>query len=144
MITSSYMKCELTHGSFSKLHAFIGDPNFPSRLSLMNRDEIVCYYEHLYRHFSSLLFSSYEDRPAVFAPLKRLICREIGIKGGYGIFDDGQSILLRTLLWRRASAQTKLENLESAFHGMETFLPAWTWLAYYGTIDYFELPVEGM
>ena len=62
--------------------------------------------------------------------------RELGARGGFGIFDDGRSLLPRSLLWQRGHEVGSLKRFD---HRTGQRLPSWSWMAYDGPIDFMDL-----
>jgi hypothetical protein len=69
--------------------------------------------------------------------------RDLGARGGFGVFDDGRSLLSRSLLWRRGKEVTTLERIPPEVQGAVQ-LPSWSWMAYDGAIDFVDLPLGGV
>lgn len=86
------------------------------------------------------------DRPIAIAGLEKRLISSLGVRGGYGVVDDGRAGLLsRSLLWCRGSNEASLERI--AFHSggqlrleYERAPPSWSWMAYQGGIDYLDVP----
>lgn len=57
--------------------------------------------------------------------------------GGFGAFDDGSSMLYRSLLWLRGE---ELPTLVKIRFDMPPGVPTWSWMAYKGGIDYLQPP----
>lgn len=59
------------------------------------------------------------------------------------MFDDGRSLLQRSLLWRKGQEVSTLERIDFP---PETSLlvPSWSWMGYKGAIDYLDLPLGGV
>lgn len=125
----------------SKLASFLGDPNFPSKVSgkLADRGEKIRFYEDLYRQYSRLDFTRITDRSVAILGLEQRMVRDFKAWGGYGVFDDKSSSLLpRSLLWRRTEPEEGLKPLRRILP--EGQLPSWSWMAYDGPIDYLDVP----
>ncbi|KAK3998233.1 HET-domain-containing protein [Cladorrhinum sp. PSN332] len=145
------VRCETLTKAENKLTSFLGDANFPSRLSsqLSDRGERIRFYEDLYRQYSRLRFTDMRDRPVAIAGLEERMLRDLQAQGGrYGVFDDGHSLLLRSLLWRRGAEQTELKIVDFSPREGETNKveepPSWSWMRYEGSIDYLDLPLGGV
>ncbi|KAK3998238.1 HET-domain-containing protein [Cladorrhinum sp. PSN332] len=140
------VRCETLAKLENKMHSFLGDPHFPSRLSsaVVDGDEKIRYYQHLYRQYSRMHFTFPTDRAVAIAGMEQRMSREMKVKGGYGVFDDGSggTMLLRSLLWRRAAGQDALKRFTEAPLTQNRRLPTWSWMAYEGAIDYLDPPSE--
>ncbi|KKY39056.1 putative tol-like protein [Diaporthe ampelina] len=77
----------------NKLASFLGDPNFPSKLSndATTRGEKIRVYENIYRQYTRLQFTHISDRPIAIAGLEKRLIRDLRAEGGYGVFDDGEA-----------------------------------------------------
>lgn len=108
-------------------------------------------FQDLYRYYSRLEVTSPEDRPLAIAVLEKRLIQSLGVRGGYGIVDDGVngdgdfsgggSMLRRSLLWCRGSDEASLERITWE-DGAPS--PSWSWMAYQGGIDYLEMPFESI
>jgi hypothetical protein len=141
---------EKTH--CSKLESFLADPNFPKKITgkMTSRGEKIVFYQDLYKKYSRLDFTHWEDRPIAVSGLERRLIRDLRAQGGFGIFDDGSSssLLQRTLLWRRGADQTTALRKISFPPDREGSLavrpPTWSWMAYQGGIDFLDMPFDGV
>jgi hypothetical protein len=126
----------------SKLESFVGDPNFPEKITskLTSRGERIKFYEGLYKKYSRLAFTRWEDRPIAIAGLERRLIRNLRTRGGWGIFDDGQSLLRRSLLWQRGEDEIALRKITFPPERNIT-VPSWSWMAYEGGIDFLDVPL---
>ncbi|KAK0648663.1 hypothetical protein B0T16DRAFT_456125 [Cercophora newfieldiana] len=141
------VRCETMTKVDNKLASFLGDPNFPSKLSgnVTDRGEKIRFYESLYQQYSRLDFTRIADRPVAIAGLEQRMVRDLGARGGFGIFDDDRSLLQRTLLWRRGKEVAALERVPlTPGKGEALRLPSWSWMAYDGAIDFLDLPLGGV
>jgi len=130
--------------SNSKLASFLGDPQFPSKLSsdTTDRGERIKLYEDLYRQYSRLGLTRTSDRPIAIAGLERRLRYDLRARGDFGIFDDGRSFLQRSLLWQRGREVPRLTRIDFEIPGRRTTtVPSWSWMAYEEGIDYLELPL---
>ncbi|KAK3335921.1 hypothetical protein B0T19DRAFT_23134 [Cercophora scortea] len=127
----------------NKLASFLGDPNFPSKISDDKSDqgERIRFYEDLYRQYSRLAFTRISDRTIAIAGLEKRLIRDLGCNGGFGVFDDKRSLLQRSLLWQRGSEVVSLHRIVSTPES-DMCVPSWSWMAYDGSID-FLVPPEG-
>ncbi|KAK1777130.1 HET-domain-containing protein [Copromyces sp. CBS 386.78] len=135
------IRCESLAKMDNKLLAFLGDPNFPSKLSgkQSDRGEKIRFYEGLYSQYSHLTLTRPADRPIAIAGLEERLIRDLdGCSGGFGVFDDKQSLLPRSLLWQRDSRFPTLEKID------KINVPTWSWMAYQGGIDYMDVPLGGV
>ncbi|KAK3949090.1 hypothetical protein QBC32DRAFT_400483 [Pseudoneurospora amorphoporcata] len=135
------IRCESLAKIDNKLLAFLGDPNFPSKLSgkQSDRGEKIRFYEGLYSQYSRLTLTRPADRPIAIAGLEERLIRDLdGCSGGFGVFDDKQSLLPRSLLWQRDRRFLTLEKID------KINVHTWSWMAYQGGIDYMDVPLGGV
>lgn len=125
---------------------FLGDPNFPSKAMRKSRAWRIEYYQDLYKLYSRLHFSRYEDRPFAIAGLEKRLRQAFRTKGGYGVFDDGdkfeRGLFRRSILWQRGGEkdfEKGLVPIEFPAH-RHIRVPSWSWMAYRGGIDYVDIP----
>ncbi|KAK4443014.1 HET-domain-containing protein [Podospora aff. communis PSN243] len=146
------VRCETMTKVHNKLASFLGDANFPSKLSgnrknPTDRGEKIRFYEDLYGQYSRLQFTHITDRSIAIAGLEQRMARDLGAQGRFGIFHDGQSLLPRSLLWRRGKEEAALLRIlpgsgrEGSYN---PHVPSWSWMAYGGGIDFFDLPLGGV
>lgn len=121
----------------------LGDPNFPEKITSTTRGERIVFYQDLYKNYSRLDFTRNEDRPIAISGLERRLIRDLRAQGGFGVFDDGQSLLQRTLLWQRGKDQVTLRRISFPPERKVT-VPTWSWTAYEGGIDFLDLPLGGV
>ena len=135
----------LTICSKSKLESFLGDPNFPEKIAskLTTRGEKIVFYEDLYKQYSRLAFTKWEDRPIAIAGLEKKLISDMKTHGGFGIFDDGQSLLRRSLLWQRGNDESTMRKITFPPQRNIT-VPSWSWMAYEGGVDFLALPLGGV
>ncbi|KAF7529648.1 hypothetical protein G7054_g9799 [Neopestalotiopsis clavispora] len=135
------VRCETLTKMDNKLVSFLGDANFPSKLSnkSTSRGEKIILYEDLYRSYTRLDLTRISDRPIAIAGLEKRIIRDLKAHGGFGVFDDGRSLLQRSLLWRRGHEVSALVKIFPAPSSIS--VPSWSWMAYEGGIDYLDLPL---
>ncbi|KAK0111475.1 hypothetical protein ONS95_001830 [Cadophora gregata] len=128
----------------NKLISFLGDPNFPSKIAIENsgsdRGERIRLYEDFYRQYSRLDFTRWTDRPIAISGLQKRLLRDLEVEGGFGVFDDGRSLLQRSLLWKRAEDVSTLEKV-LLLSGEPIAVPSWSWMGYKNPIDYLDLPL---
>jgi hypothetical protein len=130
--------------TISKLASFTADPNFPEIItSKSTRGEKIVFYEDLYKQYSRLAFSHPEDRPIAIAGLEKQLINDLKTGGGWGVFDDGQSLLRRSLLWQRGEDVLKLSRITFPPE-RKMIVPTWSWMAYEGGIGFLELPYGGV
>jgi hypothetical protein len=129
----------------SKLASFLGDPNFPEKITskLTSRGQRIHFYEDLYKQYSRLAFTRWEDRPIAIAGLEKRLIHDLKTHGGFGVFDDGQSLLRRSLLWQRGHDEPTLRKIAFPPERNMT-VPTWSWMAYEGGIDFLNLPLGGV
>ena len=127
----------------SDLASLVGDPNFPEVAIKSSRDEKIRFYQDLYIHFSRLKFTPYSDRSIAIAGLEKRLIRAFDTSGEFGVFDDGRSLLHRSLLWSRGWDEATLDKI--AFPAdSQIIVPTWSWMAVKGGIDYLDLPFDGV
>lgn len=103
--------------------------------------------QDLYSRYSRLGLSHDEDRPVAIAGIEKHLISSFGVRGGFGVLDDGKrGLLRRSLLWQRAKDALRLHkiNFESV-KGLAAAItppPSWSWMAYSGDIDYLDLPFD--
>ncbi|KAK3502515.1 hypothetical protein B0T13DRAFT_430379 [Neurospora crassa] len=134
------IRCETLTSMDNKLISFLGDPNFPSKLSdgTSDRGEKIRFYEGLYTQYSRLTLTNSSDRPIAIAGLERRLIHDLNCSGGFGVFDDQRSLLQRSLLWQRGETTPTLERIG---HPQVLFrVPTWSWMAYKGVIAYLDPP----
>lgn len=141
----------LTYFPRSTLASFLGDPAFPKVAIDSSRGGKIRLYQHLYSRYSRLGFSHQQDRPIAIAGLEKRLIDSFDVHGAFGVLDDGKyGLLRRSLFWCRGSDQKNLERLD--FHETERqqtphrapHPPSWSWMAYKGGIDYFDLPFDSV
>jgi hypothetical protein len=122
---------------------FIGDPRFPEKaMKSNNRALKIEYYQDLYKLYSRLQFSRYEDRPFAIAGLEKRLLQAFDTKGGYGVFDDGdkydRGLFHRSILWQRGEEKEFENGLKPIDFPADrnVRVPSWSWMAYKGGIDY--------
>ncbi len=74
--------------------------------------------------------------------LQSRILQALGSRGGFGVLDEGagkKGLLRRSLLWHRAAETPRLDRIVFPADGAIAVVPSWSWMAYTGAIDYFEL-----
>ncbi|KAH8896977.1 hypothetical protein GQ53DRAFT_680702 [Thozetella sp. PMI_491] len=132
------VRCETLTKMDNQLASFLGDPNFPSKLSkdTTTRGEKILNYQKLFRQYSQRGLTRPSDRPIAIAGLEKRILQNLRCPGGYGVFDDGKSHLQHTLLWRRDAEVQSLVRIDELKHS----IPSWSWMAYSGAIDYLDGP----
>ncbi|KAK3694488.1 hypothetical protein B0T22DRAFT_496887 [Podospora appendiculata] len=113
------IRCETLTRMDNKLASFLGDPNFPSKISddKSDRGERIRFYEDLYRQYCRFAFTRISDSPIA------------------------RSRLQRSLLWQRGSEIASLQRIVFALE-RDMRVPSWSWMAYDGGID-FLVPPEG-
>jgi hypothetical protein len=127
---------------------FLGDPKFPAKSMRANRAEKIAYFQGLYKQYSRLNFTRYDDRPFAIAGLEKRLQNAFGTKGGYGIFDDGDKpnggLFHRSLLWQRGEEAGDAGCLTPIDFPTERNIrvPSWSWMAYKGGIDFIDPPFQ--
>ncbi|KAH8647683.1 hypothetical protein BX600DRAFT_518111 [Xylariales sp. PMI_506] len=137
------VRCETLTKMSNDLAAFLGDSNFPTVLMNSSRGGQIKLYQDLYMQYSRLAFSRISDRPIAIAGLEKRLLQSLHIGGAFGVFDDRQSYLNRSLLWHRGSDFDSLRPIQFPADlraGPLPPVPSWSWMAYEGGIDYLEPP----
>ncbi|KAK3987698.1 hypothetical protein QBC44DRAFT_360636 [Cladorrhinum sp. PSN332] len=137
------VRCETGITMTSARAAFLGDPKFPDILMNAKQAERILRYQDLFKEYSRLSLTNSCDRPTAIDGLQSRIFRALGVKGGFGILDEGYKgpshlgHLRRSLLWCRAPSTAELTriNFKEAYGGISR-VPSWSWMAYTGGIDY--------
>jgi hypothetical protein len=130
----------------STLAEFLGDSRFPEKAMRRTRAHKIEYYQDLYKLYSRLEFSRFEDRPFAIAGLEKRLQIGFGTKGGFGIFDDGdkpeRGLFHRSILWQRGEELDPEVGLVPIEFPPEKniHVPSWSWMAYQGGIDYTDPP----
>ncbi|KAI0458012.1 hypothetical protein F5B21DRAFT_462574 [Xylaria acuta] len=148
------VKCETLTKMENRLAAFLGDPNFPQVAILSHhseggtsRSEKILYYQDLYKKYSRLGFSHWEDRAVALEGLEQRLSRAFESRGKFGILADklgafNRSFLHRSLLWHRGTDQNSLTKIP--FPPDRQKAPSWSWMAYRGGIDYLNVPFDSV
>jgi hypothetical protein len=129
---------------------FLGDPMFPQKaMRERSRGLRISWFQDLYKQYSRLGFTRYDDRPFAIAGLEKRLLRAFGTKGGFGIFDDGDKLngglFHRSLLWQRGEETGDAPSLKLIVYSADKNIrvPSWSWMAYEGGIDYISPPFQG-
>ncbi|CAI0643816.1 unnamed protein product [Colletotrichum noveboracense] len=130
------VRCETFTRLKNDFASFLGDPKFPDFAMRSTRGEKIRLYQIFYSQYSRLEFTRIEDRPFAIIGLEKRLIQAFNARGGYGILDDGEGLLYRSLLWRRPSNGT-LEKIKFPPE-RNISIPTWSWMAYKGGIDYFD------
>ncbi|KAF2026798.1 hypothetical protein EK21DRAFT_115421 [Setomelanomma holmii] len=146
------VRCETLTRMHNNREEFLGDPSFPDKaMRSKSRALKIEYFQGLYKQYSRLGFTRWEDRPVAIAGLEKRLQKAFNTKGRYGIFDDGDTadggLFHRSLLWRRSWEEAEKKNgrpLEAIVFPAErnTHVPSWSWMAYRGDIDYTDPPYQ--
>ncbi|KEY69073.1 hypothetical protein S7711_09576 [Stachybotrys chartarum IBT 7711] len=134
------VRCQSLAKMTNTLASFLGDPNFPSKLSdgSSRRGEKILFYEDLYRQYSRLDFTRETDRAVAILGIEERLIRDLGARGGFGVFDDGRSLLQHGLLWKRGK---EFDTLTKVGYDPNRIVPSWSWMAYKEGIDFLDLPL---
>ncbi|KAF2714315.1 hypothetical protein K504DRAFT_528668 [Pleomassaria siparia CBS 279.74] len=140
----SGIRCETLTKMHNNMADFLGDPRFPEKaMRTKSRALKIEYFQNLYMFYTHLQFTEYEDRPFAVAGLEKRLLRAFNTKGGYGIFDDGDSsdggLFHRSLLWRRKDEKVGLTPIDFP-PKKDIRVPSWSWMAYQGGIEYTDPP----
>lgn len=121
----------------------LGDPDFPRILNPAKHGERILRFQELYQQYSRLDLSSESDRPTAIDGVQQRLLRTMGVKGGFGVFDDykNRGLLRRSLLWHRGEGTKSLKRIK--FPTDPEKVPSWSWMAFSGGIDYFSLNFLG-
>ncbi|RWA13206.1 hypothetical protein EKO27_g1898 [Xylaria grammica] len=148
------VRCETLTKMDNRLAAFLGDPNFPQVAILSHhsergtsRSEKILYYQDLYKKYSRLEFSRWEDRAVAMEGLEQRLSRAFESRGKFGILADklkatNRSFLHRSLLWHRGTDQSSLTKI--IFPPDRQKAPSWSWMSYRGGIDYLDVPFDSV
>ena len=79
------------------------------------------------------------DRADGIIALENRLLRAFKTKGGFGILDK---FLGQSLLWRRENEHEPFEQIQFPSHRPR--VPTWSWMAYTGSISYFDIPLGGV
>ncbi|KAF1913083.1 hypothetical protein BDU57DRAFT_541758 [Ampelomyces quisqualis] len=152
------VRCETLARMHNHMADFLGDPCFPEKaMQDPSRALKIEYFQGLYKQYSRLDFTRYEDRPFAIAGLEKRLRDAFATNGGFGIFDDGDrshsgnGLFHRSLLWKRS--EEVREELQDGQKPVVDWLqpidfpeernitvPTWSWMAYKGAIDYMDPP----
>lgn len=105
--------------------------------------------QNLYSTYSGLELSRSEDRPVAIAGIEERLISSFGVRGGFGVLDDGNcGLLWRSLLWQRSLDVPRLHKIKfDTVKGLAEVIippPSWSWMAYQGPIDYLDPPFDQM
>ncbi|KAG8161671.1 hypothetical protein KVR01_008658 [Diaporthe batatas] len=139
------VRCESMTKMENGLVSFSGDPQFPRIAVEASRGGRIILYQDLYTKYTRLILTRDTDRPIAIAGLEKRLISSFQVSGGFGIFDDpGSGLLLRSLLWCRATDVGLLEmiDFQSVLSTTESVSepPTWSWMAYNGAIRYLDIP----
>lgn len=109
------------------------------------RGQRILYYQDLYKTYSKLGFSHWEDRAVAMNGLEQRLAWGFKCRGKFGILGDSiqadhKSLLYRSLLWTRALNKDSLRKIEIPPHRER--IPTWSWMAFQGEIDYLSVPFD--
>ncbi|KAJ4365826.1 hypothetical protein N0V83_008447 [Neocucurbitaria cava] len=133
------VRCETMAKMTNDYAALLGDPEFPKILNPAKHGEKITRFQELYQQYSRLDLSKDYDRPTAINGLQQRLLRTMGVRGGYGMFDDceNKGLLRRSLLWHRGSDTESLKAI--VFPPDRETVPSWSWMGVSGGIDYFPL-----
>ncbi|KAG5829698.1 hypothetical protein H9Q74_000217 [Fusarium xylarioides] len=146
------VRCETLTKMNNQLAALLGDPNFPQKAIMSaaapqetTRGQRILYYQDLYKTYSKLGFSHWEDRAVAMNGLEQRLAWGFKCRGKFGILGDPiqadhRSLLHRSLLWTRALNKDSLRNIQFPSHREK--IPTWSWMAFQGEIDYLSVPFD--
>ncbi|OBT63537.1 hypothetical protein VE03_07019 [Pseudogymnoascus sp. 23342-1-I1] len=140
------VRCETMTKMNNNLATLLGDPNFPEILLDAPQGERILRYQELYRKYSRLELFDAWDRPTAIDGLQQRLLRVMNVRGGFGVFDDGatKGLLRRSLLWHRRPDTSRLSRIAFPADRVIATVPSWSWMAYTGGIDYFEMAFGGV
>ncbi|KAM7185615.1 hypothetical protein V8F33_012293 [Rhypophila sp. PSN 637] len=101
------VRCESGVRMWNSLSTLLGDPNFPEIIMTAAQGEKIQRYQDLYRRYSRLELTNAYDRPTAIGGLQDRLLKALNVKGGFGVFDQGQKkkgLLRRSLLWVRCTS----------------------------------------
>ncbi|KAF5597857.1 serine threonine kinase [Fusarium pseudocircinatum] len=146
------VRCETLTKMNNQLAALLGDPNFPQKAIMSaaapqetTRGQRILYYQDLYKTYSKLDFSHWEDRAVALNGLEQRLAWGFKCRGKFGILGDSieaghKSLLHRSLLWIRGLNQDSLRKIQFPSHREQ--IPTWSWMAFQGEIDYLSVPFD--
>ncbi|KAF4952468.1 hypothetical protein FGADI_6702 [Fusarium gaditjirri] len=146
------VRCETLTKMNNQLAALLGDPNFPQKAIVSavapqetTRGQRILYYQDLYKTYSKLSFSHWEDRSVAMNGLEQRLAWGFRCRGKFGILGDSiradhKSLLHRSLLWIRDISKDSLRKIEFPPHRER--VPTWSWMAFQGEIDYVNVPFD--
>lgn len=134
------VRCETLTKAYNLRESFLGDPRFPQKLVSTLRATRILEYESLYSRYSRMALADPSNRPVAIAGLERLMNNNLSIESVFGVLDDNDTILRRTLLWRRGKEVSTLPRITFP-EGHFMMVPSWSWMAYDGGIDYLDIPL---
>ncbi|QGI69578.1 related to tol protein [Fusarium fujikuroi] len=146
------VRCETLTKMNNQLAALLGDPSFPQKAIMSvaapqetTRGQRILYYQDLYKTYSKLGFSHWEDRAVAMNGLEQRLAWGFKCRGKFGILGDSiqadhKSLLHRSLLWTRALNKDSLRKIEIPPHREK--IPTWSWMAFQGEIDYLSVPFD--
>lgn len=133
----------------SKVASFLGDPSFPQVIIHADQGQMILLYQDFYKKYSRLGLTNPSDRPVAIDGLQERIISALGVRGGFGVFDEGsqlvqgkrdRGLLRRSLLWRRGVDTPRLTRVQFLSSHTASKVPSWSWMAYSGGIDYINPP----
>lgn len=119
---------------FSLSADILGSPDFPTSAIAKGIGHIRIFTT-LYERYSRLNFTFNADRAVAIAALEMRLFRVFNTTGVCGIL---KKFLGQSLLWRRDQEDT-LERIQFPDH--QSPVPSWSWMAYTGGINYFDLDI---
>ncbi|TAQ91312.1 hypothetical protein B7494_g294 [Chlorociboria aeruginascens] len=141
--TQTYWECgvgvhceTLTLMYNSKTH-LLGDPKFPSNISLRTYAAALSAFESLCCKYMELNLTQATDRAIAFSGLEKRLADNYSNKVRFGIFGK---FLHRTLLWER-DGKAPLKRTVPKDRSKRT-APSWSWMAYEGKINYMSINAE--
>ncbi|KAF2257530.1 HET-domain-containing protein [Lojkania enalia] len=109
---------------------FTLDPDFPQRLFWSGDQRTMEFIHYLYQDYSERGLTVNTDRCVAISGLETRIARVVGCRSRYGIFER---YLHRDLFWQATD-----EKLERIAYKKEQYVPSWSWMAYNGSIRFFD------
>lgn len=136
VLSSYYTVAISADHNTSDVVALLGDSNFPNTLLSTSQGGKILQYQRLYKDYSRLGLSVPWDRPIAIEGLQQRLLDTMGVKGGFGILDEGETrgLLRRSLLWCRDGDTPKLFRIR--FPKGRSSVPSWSWMAYTGGVSY--------
>jgi hypothetical protein len=116
--------------AYSSNPTFRSDPAFPSSKRLNSPLPQIALFQSLFSEYSSLELTHQSDKPIAISSLAAVLARRFKTTVSYGIF---QKYICRSLIWRRSGDAPIRPEINGSI------IPSWSWMAYYGKIEFLQL-----